>query len=504
MAEEKVVPPYDIRSGEMSPTKLRDALEVQGAKTEIFAPQNSQEFVDIRGNSSRIAVYPECGLICVSDNSHYNLTSHSTSFIENEDAVRFISEVRKAAWNRSSKQPSRRMLRHVLAPASGVPASIAGWSVDVLAYGGALPPSLFALTAITSVLGAVVKGGANNIQDYKRGAALQSMLKSGWQDREIFYPKTESNPEGLSVIEFRGEDTFVVDRTVVGDDVEPWEYGTTTNLFERDVNGQYNIRLSRLFSSILADYPDDRAELWKGRLKDDIEFYKTQLKEIQNLKKEEQLFKRTEQFTQVVDITKRAEIDQAKADVQAGLVARTSDLLSDLRERRLAGESRKRAIEMEKANKDRISKYNAVGKWAHIEMYPEETRRDIQILLNGAAALKDDFIQKYGVDKGLDAVDTFDGYTRQAVQFMSEGASFNHIYQGLVKWFGEVENGAQEPASTYSIVLPPLEDFQRLYAPEQEQGPVGVFGERYPNAFYNIAISTPTQPEADGTSLDLR
>lgn len=505
MAEAKIIAPYDMRTGEMTPTQIRDAIEVQAAKGQIFVPENLQHFRDIQQQPANIAVYPDCDLVCISDASENNAHSlFNASFIENSEAVSFISSVRTAAQNRRARG-NHRLLRHTWLPASGIPASAAGWSADVLAYGGTLPPELFVITALSSALATLIKGGANNWQDHKRGGALQSMLRSGWRNRQIFYPKADSQPSAHEPIEFEALTGFELNKAAVGDDAEVWDYAAQNHLLVPDeIRGHYNLRLSRLFFNILANYPKERADLWRDRLRKDMEFYQGRLKDVKRVDKESDLLKRTEEFTRVVDENKRAEISQKKADLQASVIDRTTDLLKDLRERALANAAREKALELEKLNHARIGTYDTVGKWAQMAQYPVETHRGIQTVLNGAMGLKDSFIAKYGIEEGLKGVVEFDGYIRTAVQLLSKGASFGHIYQGICKHFGEAAKDDDVVEPKYAVALPALEDFQRVYAPEHEQVPAGAFGELYPGAFYNIAISMSEQPSLEAVNSDLR
>jgi len=494
-------------SGEIAPLQLQDAFDTLKKDKFFDAPANGRPYNDIENGTTTMTTYPDCGVLAIQSVSNSS-QNYGVSFIQNEHAVNFIEGVRSASKQRYSNQPFRRLLRHVWLPAAGVPASAGAWYGDVI-LGSTLPPELFAASAVLSGLATVVKGAANHATDHRRGLEMHTLVHTGWKGRKIFYPDPETQPVERPPVEFLPSEKIQVYNKDTAENQELWDLAWDNDLVLKittsGIDGDYiSVEIAKFFAGVLDKFGEDRAELWQERLPEDLTFFRAGFDTITSLEKSRDVLTSTEKLTGIEDTIKRDAINASIRDVKASMVARTVDVLSVIREKKQAREAHERAVLLEQENQERVATYDSVGLWANIESYPEECRRDIQTLLKGAVALKDGFIDKYGIEKGLEAVYLFDGFTRKAVQLLSEGASFNHIYGGLINKFGEVEAGTEELAPMYAIALPPLEDFQRLYAPENEQGPIGVFGERYPRAFYNIAASMPRLTEQDVANLDLR
>ncbi len=491
---------YNLRSAELTSRELRDALNTTRG---IGLSMGSNETVDtdIHRKITQLQTYEDCELLVISSDKY------RTSFIENKEAVAFITSARGAYDTVSNDEPFYRFLRRVRVPASGIPASVAGWLANTFMY-GPIPTEAFVISALTSTLAATINVGRRMKQDYKRGMAIKNLFHAGWEERELFYPRTDAQAAEWSPIEFSDSEKISIDGDRSEENWQVWQFGGEKELvyaqWMLDSSFAVSITPRKLFLGILDTFPDDRAELWENRLREDMVFFRSELDGIKRLNDEDTLLTETEDFTGIKDETKRTKIQQAIKGAEARMVVRTFDILSVLREREQARQARERALELEKANQENVAIYDSVGRWAQTETYPAETRRDIQTLLNGAIGLKDDFISKYGTENGLRGIVEFDAYTRRAVQLLSEGASFDHIYEGMVNKFGEAVERGQDVEPQYAIVIPPLEDFQRLYAPEHEQRPVGVFGELYPNAFYQLAASMPSEATSESTEADLR
>lgn len=374
--------------------------------------------------------------------------------------------------------------------------------IDVILH-GTLAPELFAATTALSRLTTIVKGIANHAVDRSRGNAMQRMLNMGWSERTMFYPNPKTQSTERPPVEFLHSDIIHIEPRTISENKELWEVLLSSELVSQE--GPIYLRAASFFEDILDSFSEDMPELWWERLADDLVFFRARFDDISSFEKAGDVLTSTEKLTGVSDPTKREEIKQNIADAKASMVARSLEILSVIRQKVQAQEAHNRALQLEQANQERVAIYDKVGLWADIESYPEEHRRDIQTLLNGAIALKDDFIDRYGVEKGLEAVASLDAYTREATELLSRGASFAHIYQGMLNKFGEheTESGA-DGGNEMVVALPDLEDFQRLYAPEVPQVPLSVFGDRYPGAFYDIAVSGSAQPAECYNSDDLR